>query len=115
MMKTLTTIKKVCYLVSAACFVALAISAGCRGEWITMCAWICAVLAVMNAVILEYRLAESEVLLNMYRREYEKRAELYRAVMAGAEHCVVCGDVIPEGRQVCPKCERGMDHGGNDI
>lgn len=22
-----------------------------------------------------------------------------------AEHCVSCGDVIPEGRQVCPKCE----------
>lgn len=22
-----------------------------------------------------------------------------------AEHCVCCGDVIPEGRQVCPKCE----------
>lgn len=21
------------------------------------------------------------------------------------EHCVVCGAVIPEGRQVCPKCE----------
>lgn len=23
-----------------------------------------------------------------------------------AETCVVCGDVIPEGRQVCPTCER---------
>lgn len=21
-----------------------------------------------------------------------------------AEHCVCCGEVIPEGRQVCPKC-----------
>ena len=21
------------------------------------------------------------------------------------ETCVVCGDIIPEGRQVCPKCE----------
>lgn len=23
-----------------------------------------------------------------------------------AERCVCCGDVIPEGRQVCPRCER---------
>ena len=22
------------------------------------------------------------------------------------ERCVICGEVIPEGRQVCPKCER---------
>ena len=21
------------------------------------------------------------------------------------EKCVICGDVVPEGRQVCPKCE----------
>ena len=27
-----------------------------------------------------------------------------------ADRCVCCGDVIPEGRQVCPKCEGG----GND-
>lgn len=49
------------------------------------------------------------------KKRIMKRAELNRDVMAGAEHCVVCGDVIPEGRQVCPKCERGNDHGGNDI
>ena len=24
-----------------------------------------------------------------------------------AKHCVSCGDVIPEGRQVCPACETG--------
>lgn len=24
-----------------------------------------------------------------------------------ADHCVCCGDVIPEGRMVCPACERG--------
>ncbi len=23
-----------------------------------------------------------------------------------AEHCICCGEVIPEGRQVCPYCER---------
>lgn len=24
---------------------------------------------------------------------------------AGADRCVCCGNVIPEGRQVCPVCE----------
>ena len=24
------------------------------------------------------------------------------------EYCVVCGAIIPEGRQVCPNCERGV-------
>ena len=26
--------------------------------------------------------------------------------MANTEKCVCCGEVIPEGRQVCPSCER---------
>lgn len=29
------------------------------------------------------------------------------AIRDNAEHCVCCGDVIPEGRQICPACERG--------
>ena len=28
-------------------------------------------------------------------------------VGATAEHCVCCGDIIPEGRQVCIRCEGG--------
>ena len=24
-----------------------------------------------------------------------------------AEHCVACDEIIPEGRQVCPNCEKG--------
>ena len=28
-----------------------------------------------------------------------------------AEHCIVCGGVIPEGRQVCPNCEKRSDKG----
>lgn len=23
------------------------------------------------------------------------------------ERCVICGEIIPEGRQICLKCERG--------
>ena len=26
------------------------------------------------------------------------------------DRCVVCGTVIPEGRRVCPKCERGANN-----
>lgn len=26
--------------------------------------------------------------------------------MADAEYCVCCGEIIPEGRMVCPRCEK---------
>lgn len=25
--------------------------------------------------------------------------------MADADRCVCCGEIVPEGRQVCPQCE----------
>jgi RNA polymerase subunit RPABC4/transcription elongation factor Spt4 len=25
------------------------------------------------------------------------------------ERCVLCGEIIPEGRQVCPKCEKSKE------
>lgn len=25
------------------------------------------------------------------------------------ERCVMCGEIIPEGRQVCPRCEKLVD------
>ena len=31
--------------------------------------------------------------------------ETLQKAFAAAEKCVSCGDVIPEGRQVCPTCE----------
>lgn len=30
-------------------------------------------------------------------------------VFENAEHCVCCGDVIPEGRQICLRCEKGEE------
>ena len=36
-------------------------------------------------------------------REIER---LKRSGVDNAEYCVACGDVIPEGRQVCPQCEK---------
>nr|DAV96129.1 MAG TPA: PROTEIN/RNA Complex, archaeal, ribosomal, 50S, protein.0A [Caudoviricetes sp.] len=26
--------------------------------------------------------------------------------MADADRCICCGEIIPEGRQICPQCER---------
>jgi Holliday junction resolvase len=37
-------------------------------------------------------------------REYE----LNLTEIDNAEHCACCGAVIPEGRQVCPACERSV-------
>ena len=31
-----------------------------------------------------------------------------RQPAVNAEHCVCCGEVVPEGRQVCQKCERSV-------
>ena len=38
----------------------------------------------------------------------EKRVCSYKCMRnweSGVNTCVCCGDIIPEGRQVCPKCE----------
>jgi hypothetical protein len=35
-----------------------------------------------------------------------------REFLGKVETCVACGDAIPEGRQVCPKCERKDDECG---
>lgn len=31
-----------------------------------------------------------------------------------AEHCYICGAVIPEGRQLCPNCGARMDGGADN-
>ena len=35
-------------------------------------------------------------------------SELYET-FGFVDHCAVCGDVIPEGRQICPKCEKSKE------
>lgn len=37
------------------------------------------------------------------------KEEIYETFGFGAEKCVVCGESIPEGRQVCPNCEVGVN------
>ena len=41
--------------------------------------------------------------------------------MSDADRCVCCGEIIPEGRQVCPQCERSghkiynIDYGSTEF
>lgn len=34
-------------------------------------------------------------------------AESIKGDLMMSERCVICGEIIPEGRQVCPMCETG--------
>ena len=41
----------------------------------------------------------------------EKLSEYaWKSKRNGSDTCAVCGDSIPEGRQVCPKCEEGRGY-----
>lgn len=33
--------------------------------------------------------------------------------MADADRCICCGEIVPEGRQVCPQCENGAEQNLN--
>ena len=33
--------------------------------------------------------------------------------MADVDRCVCCGEIVPEGRIVCPQCENGAEQNGN--
>lgn len=45
--------------------------------------------------------------LNRWFRHIEKPEEP-EPHTGGAETCIMCGDIIPEGRQVCPWCACGI-------
>ena len=38
--------------------------------------------------------------------KYLHYGDVVKLVEANAEHCVCCGATIPEGRQICPRCDR---------
>lgn len=53
-------------------------------------------------------IAEISHIAEVYYRvhhKYLKYGEVVHLVETNAEHCVCCGATIPEGRQICPKCE----------
>ena len=37
---------------------------------------------------------------------YQRRLEWLKSEAENVDRCVVCGEVIPEGRQACPICEK---------
>ena len=39
-------------------------------------------------------------------REEEKKEARPEVVLTRDNRCVFCGEIIPEGRMVCPNCER---------
>lgn len=57
--------------------------------------------------LIRYRYRQRQI--NAYA---EKVLPAYLAKQnAQAEKCVCCGEIIPEGRQVCPACEGGAKDG----
>lgn len=40
----------------------------------------------------------------------DERCAAFKQRATGSETCVSCGDEIPEGRMVCPKCEKESDN-----
>jgi hypothetical protein len=51
------------------------------------------------------RLSDPELieLMHQVTNEIESRMIVY------LDRCVCCGAPVPEGRQICPNCERGRD------
>ena len=53
--------------------------------------------------------AEILHIANVYakvKHKYIHYGDLVALIERNAEHCVCCGAVVPEGRQVCPNCEK---------
>ena len=42
-------------------------------------------------------------LVRIIKKVISKKPEI-----SNAEHCIFCGNDIPEGRQVCPACEKEL-------
>jgi hypothetical protein len=60
---------------------------------------------------------DGEVIKSMKRAgdSAKKAAESLKNVIGAfenADRCVCCGEIVPEGRQVCPGCETGGDCDG---
>ena len=43
---------------------------------------------------------------NRVNHKYLHYGQIVALVERNAEHCICCGSVVPEGRQVCPQCEK---------
>ena len=51
---------------------------------------------------------EREAIYGAYVAQ-QTEEEVRPSAAQNAEHCTACGEIIPEGRQVCPICMKGAD------
>ena len=42
------------------------------------------------------------------KHKYINYGEMVSIISRNADHCVCCGEVVPEGRHVCPNCEKAV-------
>ena len=61
------------------------------------------ILFLIGTLVTLKRAREIEEMVQKLARKYEKTNE------AVVEGCVCCGAYVPEGRQICPICERQDD------
>ena len=52
---------------------------------------------------------EREAIYEAYVAQQTEEEEVRASAAQNAEHCTACGEIIPEGRQVCPTCMEGAD------
>ena len=53
------------------------------------------------------RVCHIEAVYNALNKTYKHYHDIVRIIEdTSADRCVCCGDIIPEGRMVCPECER---------
>lgn len=62
-----------------------------------------AILFLIGTLVTLKRAREMEEMAQRFARKYEENNE------AVVEGCICCGAYVPEGRQICPICERQDD------
>ena len=45
---------------------------------------------------------------NRKNHKYLHYGEIVALVDRSEDHCVCCGEIVPEGRHVCPQCEKAV-------
>lgn len=45
---------------------------------------------------------------NKIHHQYLHYGDIVHLIDSNAEHCICCGATIPEGRQICPQCEKAV-------
>ena len=65
-----------------------------------------AIFAVARIVGWSAHRIEELICADMDSRSTSQKSRRGALTMADADRCVCCGEIVPEGRQICPQCER---------